>query len=74
MVERIIRSTFCAEWEDAVTRLLAIATRSLDRADGQDLLEYALLSSLIALVAFAGVTSVGNAVGNVLWQAIAQNF
>jgi Flp pilus assembly pilin Flp len=57
-----------------VTLVLTIANRCFNRADGQDLLEYALLSALIALVAFAGVTSVGNAVGNVLWTTIAQNF
>jgi Flp pilus assembly pilin Flp len=55
-------------------RVLAVASRLLYGAKGQDLLEYALLSALIALVAFAGVTSVGNAVSGVLWQTIAQNF
>jgi Flp pilus assembly pilin Flp len=57
-----------------VHRVLAVASRLLYGAKGQDLLEYALLSALIALVAFAGVTSVGNAVSGVLWQTIAQNF
>ena len=36
----------------------------------QDLLEYALLASLIAIVAFAAVTEVGNTINTVFWQAI----
>ena len=38
---------------------------------GQDLLEYALLASLIAIVAFAAVTEVGNTINTVFWGAIA---
>ena len=38
---------------------------------GQDLLEYALLASLIAMVAFAAVTNVGNTINTVFWGAIA---
>jgi len=41
---------------------------------GQDLLEYALLCSLIALVAMGAVGFVGQTVYNVFWQSIAQNF
>jgi Flp pilus assembly pilin Flp len=41
------------------------------REDGQDLLEYALLVSLIAAVAVAAVTSVGRQISNVLWEYIA---
>jgi Flp pilus assembly pilin Flp len=37
---------------------------------GQDLLEYALLASLVAMVAFAAVTQVGNTINTVFWQAI----
>jgi Flp pilus assembly pilin Flp len=48
----------------AVWRLLACDT-------GQDLLEYALLVSLIALVAVGAVTEVGNTINTVFWQAIA---
>ena len=48
----------------AVWRLLACDT-------GQDLLEYALLASLIAIVAFGAVTEVGNTINTVFWQAIA---
>jgi Flp pilus assembly pilin Flp len=39
--------------------------------DGQDLIEYALLTALIAMVAFAGVTAVGSAVMDSFWSVIA---
>jgi Flp pilus assembly pilin Flp len=39
--------------------------------DGQDLLEYAMLCALIALVAMGAVTSVGNVINQALWQVIA---
>jgi Flp pilus assembly pilin Flp len=39
--------------------------------DGQDLLEYAMLCALIALVAVGAVTQVGNTINSVLWQVIA---
>ncbi len=38
--------------------------------DAQDLIEYALLVGLIALVAVIGVSAVGSAVNNVLWQTV----
>ena len=47
-------------------------TKQLRRAeDGQDLIEYALLTGLIALVATAAVTAVGSAVINSFWAVIA---
>lgn len=39
--------------------------------DGQDLLEYALLAALIAVVALGAVQSMGATVNNVLWSVIA---
>jgi Flp pilus assembly pilin Flp len=51
-------------------RLVALV-RSFSREDGQDLLEYAMLCALIALVAIGAVTAVGNQINTVLWQAIA---
>jgi Flp pilus assembly pilin Flp len=39
--------------------------------DGQDLLEYALLCALIALVAIGAVTAVGNTIYTVFWNSIA---
>jgi Flp pilus assembly pilin Flp len=45
--------------------------RKLGRRDsGQDLLEYALLSALIALAAVSAITQVGSTIQTVLWDAI----
>jgi Flp pilus assembly pilin Flp len=38
--------------------------------DGQDLIEYALLVGLISVVAIVGVTSLGNAVDQILWNMV----
>jgi Flp pilus assembly pilin Flp len=38
--------------------------------DGQDLLEYAMLASLIALVALGAVTVLGETLNRFFWQAI----
>ena len=37
----------------------------------QDLLEYAMLAALIAIVAVGAVTTLGRTIDTVLWQAIA---
>ena len=52
---------------------IAIAlVRHLRRHDeGQDLLEYAMLVALIAIVAMGAVQTVGNTVNDVFWSAIA---
>jgi len=42
--------------------------------EGQDLLEYAMLASLIAVFALAAVRLVGDRVSAVLWGGIANNF
>ena len=42
--------------------------------EGQDLLEYAMLASLIAVAALAAVRLVGDQVSAVLWGGIANNF
>jgi Flp pilus assembly pilin Flp len=39
--------------------------------DGQDLLEYGLLASLIALVALGAVTTLGNTIVTLFWNVIA---
>lgn len=44
-----------------MTRLLK---RFLFSADGQDLIEYALLASFISLAAYAGVNALGSALTN----------
>jgi Flp pilus assembly pilin Flp len=55
-------------------RVLRFAGRLTRNDQGQDLLEYGLLTVLIALIAIAGVTSVSGVVNNVLWGSIVQNF
>lgn len=47
-----------------------LRSRLLDDS-GQDLLEYGLLMALIAVVAVAGVSSLGNTIDSVFWEAIA---
>jgi Flp pilus assembly pilin Flp len=39
--------------------------------EGQDLIEYALLTALISIVAISGVQAVGSAVFNSFWSVIA---
>ena len=59
----------------AIAVLTRIANLRLRRSeDGQDLLEYGLLVALIAIVAIGAVTTVGNTIYTVFWQAIASNF
>ena len=52
---------------------LAVAVFRLFRRndEGQDLLEYGLLMSLIAIVAMGAVSALGNAIMSVFWAAIA---
>ena len=50
----------------AIGRLLVVV-------DGQDLLEYGLLAALIAVVAMAGITTLGQTIYTVFWQTIAQS-
>jgi Flp pilus assembly pilin Flp len=54
--------------------IFAFAGRFIRRDDGQDLLEYGLLATLIAITAITAVSSVGTTINTVLWQLIvAQN-
>ncbi len=56
-------------------RCVTSAIRELVRGEsGQDLLEYALLATLIAVVAVGAVTTLGARINSVLWQTIAHNF
>jgi Flp pilus assembly pilin Flp len=55
-----------------MTKLMQAIDRLVLRDDGQDLLEYALLMALIAIVAMVGVTSVGQTIQNVFWTGIGQ--
>jgi len=45
-------------------RLNELAVRLFRDEDGQDLIEYALLATFVALVAIAGATLLGNALNN----------
>ena len=54
-----------------MTHLVSFVANKVRSEDGQDLLEYALLCGLIALVALGAVTAVGNQINNVLWKVIA---
>ena len=55
-------------------RPIASVRRLTRHEKGQDLLEYGLLASLIALIALAAVRAVGQQINSVLWEAIANNF
>ena len=53
-------------------RFRSALLRRLCRDDGgQDLIEYALLVSLVALVAIGAVTQVGTTIRDVFWNVIA---
>jgi pilus assembly protein Flp/PilA len=54
-----------------MTRLMVMVGRLVRQDDGQDLLEYGLLVVLIAIVALAGVTTVGNTIRTAFWDVIA---
>lgn len=58
----------------AVAILRTIDTRFRRPEDGQDLLEYGLLTALIAVIAIGAVTTLGNTINTVFWTAIANNF
>jgi Flp pilus assembly pilin Flp len=50
---------------------LTLLRQLLERCEGQDLLEYALLVALIAVVAVGAVTTVGVTINTAFWQVIA---
>ena len=56
--------------EDEMNSVLRIATRE----DGQDLLEYGILASLIAIFALSAVRLLANQITSVFWGAIATKF
>jgi Flp pilus assembly pilin Flp len=53
-------------------QMIVAVRRLLDREDGQDLIEYGLLAALIAIVAIAGITTVGDTIYSVFWRSIGQ--
>jgi Flp pilus assembly pilin Flp len=54
--------------------VLTALNRLVGEDEGQDLVEYGLLVVLLAVVAIAGITYLGNAVNVVLWQPIGTAF
>ncbi|HWF84735.1 MAG TPA: hypothetical protein VG222_07820 [Vicinamibacterales bacterium] len=55
-----------------MNRARSAITRLFHNDDGQDLIEYALLGSLIAVVAITAVAQLGNVISVAFWQVIAQ--
>jgi Flp pilus assembly pilin Flp len=51
-------------------RVLVAIGRLAGRTDGQDLLEYGLLAALIAVVAMAAVSNLGQAIYTLFWRDI----
>jgi Flp pilus assembly pilin Flp len=51
-----------------------VASRFRRSEDGQDLLEYGLLMSLIAIFALGAVATLGTTIRSVFWTSIASNF
>jgi Flp pilus assembly pilin Flp len=57
-----------------MARVIAVVRDLLHEDEGQDLVEYGLLAVLIAVFVLASMSQVGQAITNVFWQPIAQNF
>ncbi len=55
-----------------MSQVLTAIGRLVIRTDGQDLIEYGLLMALIAVVAIAGISTLGNTIYSVFWQGIGQ--
>ena len=53
--------------------MLALLARFRDDVRGQDLIEYALLLTFIALVAISAVSALGLTIYDVLYEDLAQN-
>jgi len=53
-------------------RAIVVIGRLARGTEGQDLLEYGLLAALIAVVAIAGITTVGQTIYSVFWSSIGQ--
>ncbi len=55
-------------------RAVRLVRRLMESCNGQDLLEYGLLVSLIAVMAVVVVTRLGLKIHDVLWTTIVNNF
>jgi Flp pilus assembly pilin Flp len=53
-------------------QVMTVIRRLVRRDDGQDLIEYGLLVALIALVAIAGLQTLGSTIQTVFWTGIGQ--
>ena len=53
-----------------MTTLLNELRRLFRQDDGQDLLEYAMLIALISIFAMGAVSTVGDTINGVFWEAI----
>jgi Flp pilus assembly pilin Flp len=53
-------------------QVMTVIRRLVHRDDGQDLIEYGLLVALIALVAIAGLQTLGSTIQTVFWTGIGQ--
>ena len=53
-----------------MAQLMTAMRRLVSKETGQDLMEYGLLAALIALVAMASVSALGNTIYNVFWSQI----
>ena len=55
-----------------MAQVMAAVGRLLLRDQGQDLLEYGFLAALIAIVAMAAVSTLGDTIYTVFWSQIGQ--
>jgi len=55
-----------------MSQLMTAVRRLRMREDGQDLMEYGLLAALIAVVAIAGISTIGDTIFKVFWGTIGQ--
>ena len=53
-----------------MTTLLNVLRSFLRQDNGQDLLEYAMLIALISIFAMGAVSTVGDTINGVFWEAI----
>lgn len=53
-----------------MAQLVTAIRQLLAREEGQDLIEYAMLVALIAIVAMVGVSTLGTTIYNVFWTQI----
>ena len=61
------------ERDGVMARLMTmVAASGLDDETGQDLMEYGLLAALIAIVAMASVSALGDTIYNIFWVKIGQ--